>query len=311
LSAARSEERARYKTSLEDSARWDGFAFRPGDIVISTPSKSGTTWTQMICALLVLQTPDLPAPLTALSPWLDIRVRPLQQVRDQLEAQRHRRFIKTHTPLDGLPWQRDVAYLVVGRDPRDIAVSLRHQGANLDRERIRRLTGEAASAAPDPRLGPSERDWLLGWMSLDVPPHENLDTLRGVIWQLGIAWSRRDEPNVVLLHYADLARDLEGEMRGLAARLGIAVPEERWPALVEAATFERMRERAADRVPDERLGILKDPGQFFRSGSSGEWRRFLTDEDLARYDARIASLAPPALAHWLHHGFRKGTDLRI
>jgi hypothetical protein len=95
-------------------------------------------------------------------------------------------------------------------------------------------------------------------------------------------------------------------MRGLAARLGIEVPEARWPALVEAATFQRMRERAADRVPDERLGILKDPGQFFRSGSSGEWRRFLSEDDLARYQARVASLAAPDLAAWLHHGGASG-----
>ncbi len=51
----------RYQSALEDSARWDGFVFRPGDIVISAPSKAGTTWTQMICALLVFQTPELPA----------------------------------------------------------------------------------------------------------------------------------------------------------------------------------------------------------------------------------------------------------
>jgi hypothetical protein len=296
-----SPEPTRYRTSLEDSARWDGFRFRPGDIVISTPSKSGTTWTQMICALLVFQSPELPAPLTTLSPWMDILVRPLGEVRAQLEAQRHRRFIKTHTPLDGLPRHPDVSYLVVGRDPRDIAVSLRHQGANLDRDVIRRLTGDA-SPAPDPRLGPSEREWFLGWMSAEMPPQQNLDTLRGVISQLGIAWARRGEPDVVLLHYADLSRDLEGEMRRLAARLGIVVPEASWPALAGAATFQRMRERAADRVPDERLGILKDPGRFFRSGASGEWRRFLSEEDLARYDARVASLAAPDLAQWLHHG---------
>ena len=62
--------------AVQDSARWDGFRFRPGDIVISTPPKCGTTWTQMICALLVFQTPDLPAPLGELSPWLDMVTRP-------------------------------------------------------------------------------------------------------------------------------------------------------------------------------------------------------------------------------------------
>ncbi len=39
----------RYRSPDEDSARWLDFAYRPGDIVISTRSKHGTTWMQMIC----------------------------------------------------------------------------------------------------------------------------------------------------------------------------------------------------------------------------------------------------------------------
>ncbi len=44
---------------LLDSRRWDGFEFRADDIVISTPPKCGTTWTQMITALLIFDTADL------------------------------------------------------------------------------------------------------------------------------------------------------------------------------------------------------------------------------------------------------------
>ena len=72
----------------------------------------------VVPALLVFQAPDLPAPLTTLSPWLDMAVRPVEQVHAHLEAQSHRRFIKTHTPFDGLPYDERVTYLCVGRDPR-------------------------------------------------------------------------------------------------------------------------------------------------------------------------------------------------
>jgi aryl sulfotransferase len=48
----------RYRTPRPDSTRWDELEFRPGDIVISTRSHSGTTWMQMICALLVFQDPE-------------------------------------------------------------------------------------------------------------------------------------------------------------------------------------------------------------------------------------------------------------
>jgi len=290
---------------MEDSARWDRLGLRAGDVVISAPSKSGTTWAQMICALLVFRTPDLPAPLTALSPWLDMLIRPVDEVVARLDAQRHRRFVKTHTPLDGLPHDERVTYVAVGRDPRDVALSLRHQGANLRRDVIRDLLDDP-TAEPGRELGPAdaadERAFFRRWTDDDTSPHDDLDSLRGVLWQQSRAWSRRQDPNVVLLHYGDLSRDLDGEMRRLADRLGIDVAEPTWPELVEAATFDRMRQRSADLVPDERLGIMKDTGRFFRRGTSGGWRDVLTDDDLARYDARVAALAPPGLAGWLHHG---------
>ena len=93
----------RYVGTMYDSNRWDGFELRPGDIIIATPPKCGTTWTQMICALLILQEPELPLPLNRLSPWIDMVTRARTEVFADLQAQTHRRFIKTHTPLDGIP----------------------------------------------------------------------------------------------------------------------------------------------------------------------------------------------------------------
>ena len=132
----------RYQSYEEDSARWAGFPFRDGDIVISTRSKSGTTWMQMICALLVFQTPRLPAPLGELSPWLDWQTVPREELFARLAAQPHRRIIKSHTPLDGIPADPRATYIVVARHPLDMAVSLYHQGSNIDRARVRRLAGQ-------------------------------------------------------------------------------------------------------------------------------------------------------------------------
>jgi hypothetical protein len=288
----------RYRSADEDSARWLGFPFRPGDIVISTRSKSGTTWVQMICALLVFQTSDLPAPLSELSPWLDWLVTPRDEVVALLAAQDHRRFVKTHTPLDGIPLDPRVIYVVVARHPLDMAVSLYHQGDNLDRERIRRLTGRPEpdeQAVPRPPL----HEWLVSWIDRDVRPREEMDSLPGVMWHLSDAWVRRNEPNVVLVHYDDLCADLEGEMRRLASLLDITVPEPLWPDLVRAATFEHMKARADTVVPDP-SGVLKDGAAFFRRGTSGAGRELLTDDELAHYEARTAELAPPDLLAWLH-----------
>jgi len=286
----------RYRSSDEDSGRWERFDLRPDDIVISTRSKSGTTWMQMICALLVLRTPALPAPLASLSPWLDWLVEPEEEVFARLAAQSHRRFIKTHTPLDGLPVGSGVTYVVVARHPLDVAVSLYHQAANLDRQRIAELTGKPLTAR---RARLPLEEWLASWAAADVGPRDELDSLPGVLHHLTDAWQRRSGGHVLLVHYDDLLADLEGQMRQLADRLGIAVSEPEWPALVEAATFQRMRARADEVAPDP-SGILKDRAAFFRGGVSGSGEALLSPEQLARYRARVAELAPPDLVGWLH-----------
>jgi aryl sulfotransferase len=312
------DEPVRYVSDDEDSARWQGFAFRPGDIVISTRSKSGTTWMQMICALLIFQTPEPPAPLSALSPWLDWLISPREQVFARLEAQSHRRFIKTHTPLDGVPLDTRATYIVVGRHPLDMAVSLYHQGDNINRRRVRELTGAGREPDRPARTRQSVHDWLLTWIDSQARPEDQLDSLPGVIWHLSDAWRRRTDPPppsrpaaplgpaVLLVHYDDLIADLEGQMRHLAGLLGIEVPEGKWPALVHAARFEQMRASAVRQAPDP-AGVLKDPGAFFRRGSSGAGAEVLGAEELARYYARTARLGPPDLLDWLHRPNQPGS----
>jgi len=209
----------RYQGTLYDSNRWDGFELRPGDIIIAAPPKCGTTWTQMICALLILQEPELTLPLDTLSPWIDMVTRARTEVFADLQAQSHRRFIKTHTPLDGVPLDARATYIVVARHPLDMAVSLYHHSANIDRARMRQLTGQPGSlyeASPRPSL----REWVLRWIGAVVSPRDELDSLPGVMLHLSDAWARRTRPGVVLVRYDDLSADLEGEMRRLAELLG-------------------------------------------------------------------------------------------
>jgi len=287
----------RYRSADEDSGRWRGFAFRDGDIVISTRSKTGTTWVQMICGLLIFQDPRLPAPLGELSPWLDHLIAPRDQVYAQLAAQRHRRFIKTHTPLDGIPLDPRVTYIVTGRHPLDVAVSLYYHSANIDRARLRQLTGQPEPAGPPPARPPL-RDWLLSWIADDVDPRAQLDSLPGIMWHLSDAWARRGQRSVLLVHYADLLADLDGQLRWLAGQLGIAVPPGAWPGLVRAATFESMSGRADALVPT--TGLLKSNAAFFRRGTSGAGHEILSPGEIAAYHERAAGLAPPALLTWLH-----------
>ena len=301
----------RYRGDVSDSVRWRGFPFRPDDIVISTPPKCGTTWMQMICALLVLQRPDLGAPLSTLSPWLDMLSRARSEVVADLEAQRHRRFIKTHTPLDGLPVAPGVTYICVARDPRDVALSMDAHRDNMDmdrfveaRDRAARVDGfDVSDVPPSPSRAATERERFWQWVDDDTPPAERGSSLRRTLWHLGTFWDRRAEPGIVLLHYDELQAELDGQMRRLAARLGIEVPGDRWPELVAAARFEAMRSHAATVAPTTRgQSFWRDDKEFFRSGTSGQWRQLLDEGDLARYRRRVAGLASPELVAWAHGG---------
>jgi hypothetical protein len=297
--------RTRYRSIIADSGRWDGFAFRPGDVVISTPPKCGTTWTQMLCALLIFDGPTFPAPLGEVSPWLDMCNRPLAEVTADLAAQPHRRFIKTHTPLDGIPLHADVTYLVVGRDPRDVAISMAHHAANLDWEHFLTLRAAVISdedlaelpEGPVPSEDPVER---FRTFVTDETPGGN--TLASVLHHLDTAWQRRGDANVALFHYADLQADLAGELLRLAGVLGIPCSPQRAGELAPEASLSRMRERGAEVAPVASQGIWKDARAFFRSGGSGEWRQRVSAADLAAYEARVAALVGPDLAAWAHGG---------
>jgi hypothetical protein len=290
----------RYTSPDDDNARWIGFPFREGDIVIATRSKTGTTWVQMICALLIFETPDLPDSLSNLSPWLDSLVTPRDEVFAQLAAQRHRRFIKSHTPLDGLPADARVTFIVTGRHPLDMAVSLYHHAANLNRERIRELIGRDESEAKAPQRPPLHQ-WLIEWFEQEVDPRDSLDSLPGVLWHLTDAWRRQATQDVVLVHYDDLQSDLEPEMHRIAGRLGIDVPTHTWPSLVRAASFAQMQAKADSLAPD-RSGILRSRAAFFRRGTSGAGAETLTAAEVARYYRRAAELAPSDVLAWLHRG---------
>ena len=55
-----------------------------------------------------------------LSPWVDLRVPERKAKMERIEAQKHRRFLKTHLPLDALPYHKNVKYVYVVRSGLDI-----------------------------------------------------------------------------------------------------------------------------------------------------------------------------------------------
>lgn len=300
-----------YASFIADDRRWEGFALRDDDIIITTAPKCGTTWLQTICALLICGPPPLPGPLAAISPWLEMNLEPVADVHRRLDAQHHRRFIKSHTPLDGLPTRSGLRYISVGRDPRDVALSWDGHNQNIDIEQLVAARVAAVGAddpeasilqepPPHPPEDPAER-----FHQFIDAPEAAVDggTLLGLATHLTQAWAARDRDDVLLLHYADLREDLDGQMRRIARFLDVAVDEATWPALVADATFESMKARATDLAPAASTGMWHSNEQFFAVGRLGGWGG-LPAHALDRYEQRAAQLFSPDLKRWLEHGSR-------
>ena len=83
-----------------DSTIWDSFKFHADDIIITTYAKSGTTWMQQIVAQLIFGGAEN-IHVHELSPWVDLRIIPPEMIAG-LDNQTHRRFVKTHLPVDAL-----------------------------------------------------------------------------------------------------------------------------------------------------------------------------------------------------------------
>ena len=276
-----------------DSTIWNDFRFRDDDIVIATYAKSGTTWVQQIVGQLIFGgREDLP--VAELSPWLDLRVPPKEVKLPEVEKQTHRRFLKTHLPVDALVFSPKARYIYIGRDGRDVAWSMYNHHANANQ-----LWYEALNDTPG-RVGPpiepptdSVRQYFLDWLARDGFPFwpfwENIRS-----W-----WAIRHLPNVLLLHFADLKKDMPGEIRRIAAFLDIAIDEGKSGAIVEHCSFDYMKAHAAASTPLG--GVFWDGGAetFVHKGTNGRWRDTLSAEESAAYERRALAELGPDCAEWL------------
>lgn len=293
-----------YKSHFTDSTKWNEYEPRPGDIVISTPLKTGTTWAQRITAALIFQSDKLPGPLMTVSPWLDCTFAPLPLLLANLEFQEHRRFIKTHLPMDALPIYDEVSYLVVGRDLRDVAISTHNHTRGVqetDPGPSDPATGDDVHTPELPSVPADVREYWKEYFTRSAFPWESDGwPYNSPSHHLASWWEHRHEPNILLLHYQDMLNDLDGQMRRVSAFLDIPVDEAVWPDLVRACTFKEMKSRK-DELWTGALANSLTSFEFFHKGSSGQWQDVLSEEETAVYEKAVSHL-PADLRHWLENG---------
>jgi aryl sulfotransferase len=300
MSEARPQVKHIYQNHHLDSTRWNQFVPRHDDIVIATPYKCGTTWMQNIVMNLIFQDLQI-RKIWEYSKWLDFSPHPDNL--DDIMAQEHRRFIKTHLPLDGLRFFEQIKYIVVGRDARDVFMSLWNHYRSHPQEFYDDVNGENLIGEPFPQCPDNIRDhwtqWISkGWFEWETEGYPHWSNMHHVqTW-----WNFRHLPNILFVHYNDLLSNLEGEIQRIADYLDIEVADDLLPKIADAVTFKTMKQKAEDLLGDMDGGFRGGAKTFINKGTNGRWRGVLTEEDLKLYDAAVNRVLTPDCAHWLENG---------
>ena len=283
-----------YIGPMTNSAVWGDFQLRDDDVIVSTPPKCGTTWTQAIVAMLIFGRPGMDIRIGDISPWLDCGFRDRAAIATSLSAQTYRRCIKSHSPFDGISYDPSCTYLAVYRHPMDVHFSMRRHVENLQPGLLNRLTDRFPED-----LGEGFRMFVEDCS----PDGGNEDmTLDSIVYHYLSFKKWAHLPNVHLFHYSDLGRDLEGQVARLASILGYDHPPAVMQSIVEGARFDAMRDNAKHYSNPKRSATFKDSVAFFASGTSEKWRDCLNAEEIERYRFRMAELLTSSDTEWIENG---------
>jgi aryl sulfotransferase len=277
-------------------------AWRDGDIVVSVPAKSGTTWSMNIVHQLRTGGDASFADIYAEVPWLEFVPRPntdpegLVATFDQMPTAPRRAF-KSHAAPPTLPFQRpgagpDVRYLVVIRNPDEAIASSRpflaaHSDAWFDLWQVDK----------DEIVGPDFDAFIAGFAS-----HAFVPKIFGFVaaW-----WPLRNEPNVMLVHYADLKHQPDASIRAIADFLCFDSPDANWPKILEYTSFAWMKTHE-DKFELRTIADIPivDPGAMIRKGRIGASTEDGITPQISKTIAEIGHtiLTDPQAFEWCYHG---------
>ena len=278
--------------------------WRDGDIVVAVPPKSGTTWTMNIVHQLRTGGDPAFADIYDEVPWLEIVPHPDSVIDDLVaafDAMPHdrRRVFKSHAAPPTLPFHApgagpDVRYVVVARNPDEALASMRpflaaHSDAWLDLWQVPR----------EGIIGADFDEFFAG-----IGSHALVPMIFGF---LAAWWPLRHEANVLLVHYADLKRDPEANIRRIADFVGFEVSDADWPAVFEYTSFAWMKahEDKFELSSVAEFPIL-DSGAMIRKGQIGASAEDGITPQISAAIAEIGRsiLTDPQAFEWCYQGER-------
>ena len=248
----------RYRRNIAEYGESDA------DIHISTLSKSGTTWTQLILYQLTTDGDMDFDHLFDVSPWLwyaaQRQVKPAQTPQPRL--------LKSHDDYRRFKTGRRGRFVFVVRDGPDVCLSLFHHRRNF-----KRYAGSFEAHFEDFLYG-TEYNWF--------------DHLR--------PWLRNEYGlNMLVIRFEDLKNSFSDTVRTLASFCEVELDEQRLLKIRERCSFTAMKEHESRLGPRNAHfeGVkdapyeVKHPDQFIRRGEVGEGRACLTTAQLRAYRERF------------------------
>jgi len=285
-------ERSRdYVGPVTDTRVWEDFDLRDDDIILSTPPKCGTTWSQAIIMMLLNGAAETERPIWKESLWLDCGFRGQDKAVEALNNQTTRRCIKSHSPLDSIPFNPKVTYITVYRHPVDVHFSLEKHVANMTADVLQFMYPEQAGAAFKRFLTAPETDAGTDDLTLASLLHH---------YRSFSAWAHL--PNVHFFHYADLKRDLAYEIRRYAAAMGVSPSDRLIDEITAATSFPSMKQVTRNTQDTAGPSAFKDVAGFFHSATSNKWVGRLSDAEVEAYHAKFSQIAQPSEVSWLENG---------
>jgi hypothetical protein len=244
--------------------------YTPGghDIVVAAYVKSGTNWMMQIAHQLAFHGNGEFEHIHCVVPWPDMAdggpmsgyAIPVEDNSVWMASPEQRRVIKTHLDWTLLPYSEDARYISVIRDPKDVFVSSYHffvRGAV--------------------RTPMSVDTWFRLFLSEGFP-------LWGS-WASNTAsyWAQRYKPNVLIVSFKAMKRDLRGTVRRVAEFLDMRVSDEVIDSVCERSSFEYMKQ------VDEKFRVWKmvpwgRETTMVRRGAQGGSSELLTPEQQRQVD---------------------------
>ncbi|MES0490490.1 MAG: sulfotransferase domain-containing protein [Leptospirales bacterium] len=279
-----------------NSKHWDNFKPRDGDLIIVPWAKSGTTWVQQITAQLVFNGSE-DYDLHAMSPWLECRPFPIEHILAGLEAQEHQRFIKCHLPVDALGLNPKLKYICIVRDGRDAIWSYYNHLNRMNDDLYGILN---SNIEPDWPIVEKPRDgahkFFNEWMENDAK------TFTSYFDHIKSWWNVRHLPNVKVLHFNDLKKDLKGEILKIADFLGIEKDGLNIDTIVEHCTFDYMKSNANKLVLGGDESWQGGAHNFMNKGVNGQWKEALTPAEKENYEKIALERLGAECANWAATG---------